>query len=249
MLQGQTTEPRLMRLPAIHGDTVVFTYAGDLWVTHTQGGIARRLTSAPGIESYPQISPDGKTVAFSGQYEGQLNIYTIPIEGGEPKRLTYDVEQDVCLGWAPDGRIAYASTAGNFINRQQRLWFIDPAGGLPQATKINEIATASFFPDGKTIAYTRQNSFRFNWRRYRGGSQGKISFYNFTDNKYWELPSKREQSYFPLVVGKSVFYISDRAGGVQNLYKYNLDTKEEKEVTHYDGADIRTPSTDGKTIT
>ena len=82
LLQGQTVEPRLMRLPSVRGDTVVFTYAGDLWVTHTSGGIARRLTSSPGVESYPQISPDGKTVAFSGQYEGFLNIYTVPSRGG-----------------------------------------------------------------------------------------------------------------------------------------------------------------------
>lgn len=248
-LQGQTVEPRLMRLPAIHGDTVVFSYAGDLWVTHTSGGLARRLTSSPGVETAPQISADGKTVAFTGQYEGFGNIYTIPIEGGEPKRLTYDVEQDVCLGWTPDGKIAYASTAGNFINRQARLWIVDPKGGLPQPTKINEISTISYFPDGKTIAYTRQNSFRFNWRHYRGGSQGKISFYNFPENKYWELPSKREQSYYPLVVGHDVFYISDRQTGVQNLFKYDLDTKRDQQLTHYPDADIRTPSTDGKTIT
>ena len=238
-----------MRLPSVHGDTVVFSYAGDLWITHTQGGIARRLTSSPGLESYPQISPDGRTVAFTGQYEGLSNIYTISIDGGEPKRLTYDVETDVCMGWTPDGKIAYGSTAGNFINRQQRLWLIDPAGGMPQRTKINEIATVSFFPDGKTIAYTRQNSFRFNWRRYRGGSQGKVSFYNFSENKYWELPSKREQSYFPLVVGKSVFYISDRSNGVENLYRYDMDGGQDHQLTHYTDADIRTPSTDGKTIT
>lgn len=248
VLQGQTIEPRLMRLPAVHGDTVVFSYAGDLWVTHLSGGIARRLTSSPGIEAYPQISADGRTVAFTGQYEGFANIYTIPIEGGEPRRLTFDVDTDVCMGWTPDGRIAYASSAGNFIDRQQRLWIIDPSGGLPQRTKINEISTISYFPDGRTIAYTRQNSFRFNWRHYRGGSQGKISFYNFPQNKYWELPSKREQSYYPLVVGHYVFYISDRKTGVENLYRYDLDSKRDDQLTHYTDADVRTPSTDGKTI-
>ncbi|HWD40257.1 MAG TPA: PDZ domain-containing protein [Fimbriimonas sp.] len=248
VLQGEAIEPRLMRLPTIHGDTVVFTYAGDLWVANTSGGIARRLTSAPGVESYPQLSPDGKTVAFTGQYDGLTNIYTIPLEGGEPKRLTYDDEPDICRGWTPDGKIEYITTAGSFINRQTYLWTVDPQGGMPQKTVLGEVTALSWFPDGKTIAYTRQSSFNFNWRRYRGGSQGKIAFYNFPENKYWELPAKREQSFFPMVVGKLVYYISDKANGVQNLFKYDLDTKRDTQVTHYDGADIRTPSTDGKTI-
>lgn len=237
-----------MRFPSIRGDTVVFTYAGDLWVAKTSGGLARRLTSSPGVETRPFISADGRTVAFTGQYDGLTNIYTIPIGGGEPKRLTYDPEGDQCVGWTPEGRIAYISNAGNFTNRQYRLWTVDPNGGLPHKTVLNELSSLSFFPDGKTIAYTRQLSFLFNWRRYRGGSQGKISFYNFAENRYWELPSKREQSFYPLVVGKELFYISDKANGVQNLYRYNLDSKHEVELTHYTDEDIKTPSTDGKTI-
>ena len=246
---GDVTEPRLMRTPAVHGDTVVFSYAGDLWVTKLHGHeIARRLTSHPGLESRPKISPDGKWVAFTGQYDGPSIIYVIPITGGEPRRLTYDVEGDGCLGWTPDGKIAYASIAGNFTNRQQRLWLVDPEGGLPTATRINEIAELSYFPDGETIAYTRFNSYAFNWRHYRGGSQGKISFYNFAKNQYSELPSKREQSYFPMVVGQHVFYISDRANGTLNLYDYDLSRKAETQLTKFDDADIRYPNTDGKTI-
>jgi tricorn protease len=245
---AQPVEPRLMRFPAIHGDTVVFAYAGNLWVTKTSGGMARRLTSDPGQESRPFISSDGKTVAFTGEYDGYPNIYTIPIEGGEPKRLTFDPEGDICTGWAPDGKITYISTSGNFTARQFCLYKVDPAGGLPQRTVLNEVSSLSFFPDGNTIAYTRQLSFLFNWRRYRGGSQGKISFYNFATNKYWELPTKREQSFYPLVVGKELFYISDKENGVENLFRYNLDNKREAQVTHFDGADIKTPNTDGKTI-
>ena len=246
---GETTEPRLIRTPAIYGDTVVYSYAGDLWVSKTKSSeLARRLTSHPGLEIRPKISPDGKWVAFSGQYDGSTNIYLIPIEGGEPKRLTYDVESDNCLGWTPDGKIAYASTAGNFINRQQRLWLVDPKGGLPIATKINEVAELSYFPDGKAMAYTRMNSYAFNWRHYRGGTQGKISFYNFAENKYTELPSKREQSYFPMVIGRDVYFISDKGTGTLNLFSYNMDRKSEVQITKYTDADVRYPSTDGKTI-
>jgi tricorn protease len=246
---GDITEPRLMRTPAIYGDTVVFSYAGDLWVTKTKGNdLARRLTSHPGVEIRPKISPDGKWVAFTGQYDGGTNIYVIPIDGGEPKRLTFDAEPDSCLGWTPDGKIAYSSVAGNFINRQARLWLIDPKGGLPIATKINEISELSYFPDGKAMAYTRFNSYAFNWRHYRGGSQGKISFYNFFENKYTELPSKREQSYFPMIVGREVYFISDKDTGTLNLFAYNMDRKTETQITKYTDEDIRYPSTDGKTI-
>jgi len=246
---GETMEPRLMRTPTIYGDTVVFSYAGDLWVTKTRGNEpARRLTSHPGLEIRPKISPDGKWVAFTGMYDGATNVYVIPIDGGEPKRLTYDAEPDSCLGWTPDGKIAYASVAGNFINRQSRLWLVDPKGGLPIATKINEVAEVSFFGDGKAMAYNRVNSYGFNWRHYRGGTQGKISFYNFAENKYSELPSKREQSYFPMIVGRDVFFISDKGTGTLNLFCYDLDKKSETQITKYTDEDIKYPSTDGKTI-
>src|SRR5476651_420028 len=117
---GDITEPRLMRTPAIYGDTVVFSYAGDLWITKTKGSeLARRLTSHPGLEIRPKISPDGRWVAFTGQYDGSTNIYVISIDGGEPKRLTFDSEPDNCLGWTPEGKIAYSTVAGNFINRDR----------------------------------------------------------------------------------------------------------------------------------
>jgi tricorn protease len=243
-----STEPRLLRYPAIHGDTIVFSYAGDLWVSKTTGGLARHLTSDPGLEIRPRISPDGNTVAFTGQYDGPANIYTIPIEGGEPKRLTYDSEPDLCLDWTPDGDIAYSSPAGNFINRQLRLWTVSPNGGLPKRTPIAEIAELSYFPDGKAIAYNRFPSAGFNWRHYRGGEEGKISFYNFTTNGYKELPSNREQSYYPMVAGRAVYYISDRGTGVLNLFRHDIEANREEQLTHFRDADIRTPSTDGKTI-
>lgn len=246
---GGPVEPRLLRYPSVHGNTVVFSYAGDLWVSHLNGGAARRLTSFPGLETRPKISPDGTTVAFTGSYDGSPNVYTIPIEGGEPKRLTFDTEPDSVLGWTPDGKIAYATVAETYtLNRQQRLFFVDPKGGLPQTTPVYEITEGTFFPDGHTLAYTRFNSYAFNWRRYRGGSQGTISVYDMAANRYSELPHQREQNYFPMVVGRAIYYISDRNQATLNLYRYDLDHKTDVQLTHYTDADIRYPSTDGKTI-
>jgi len=246
--QAPDSNPRLLRMPHVNGENVVFTYAGDLWLAKLGGGVARRLTSSNGQEQNAKISPDGKHVAFTGTYDGNADVYVIPIEGGEPKRLTFDPEGDVVLNWTPDGKIAYASTAGNFTNRQQRLWLVDPKGGISDRTAIAEVAQASYFPDGKRIAYNRQNSANFNWRRYRGGSQGKISFYDFEKNQYSELPAGREQNHFPMVAKGDVFFISDKNQGTLNLYRHDPESKRTTQLTQFADADIRWPSTDGETI-
>lgn len=246
--QAAPSDPRLMRFPSIHGDTVVFTYAGDLWSSSLKGGLARRLTSSAGSELRAKISPDGKWIAFTGQYEGNSDVYVMPIEGGEPKRLTFDPEADIVANWTPDGKIAYVSSAGSFTNRQQCLWLVKPTGGLPIKTAITEAAEVSYFPDGKTIAYNRMNSYAFNWRRYRGGSQGRISIYNFPENKYSELPAVRDQNYFPMVAKNAIYYISDKKLGTLNLYKYDLGSKKETQLTKFSDEDIKFPSTDGEKI-
>ena len=82
-------ETKLLRFPATYKNQVVFTYAGDLYTTSDQGGMARRLTSHPGYEIFAKFSPDGKTIAFTGQYDCNTEVFTIPADGGIPKRITY----------------------------------------------------------------------------------------------------------------------------------------------------------------
>ncbi len=239
--------PRLLRQPAIHGDTVVFVHAGDLWVTSINGGATRRLTSHPGLESRPKISPDGKTVAFTGQYDGNNDVYVIPITGGEPKRLTYEPQPDITLGWTPDGRVAYASNFGSSSTRTNRLWLISPQGGMPKRTAIDEIGEGSFLNDD-TIVYNRFGSSNFNWRRYRGGTQGRISIYDLKTNSYRELAAGREQNYWPMVVGNTVVYASDKKLATLNLYQVDLGTGKETQLTSFNDADVRFPTTDGKRV-
>ena len=248
---GQTGAPpemRLMRWPSIHGETIVFTYGADLWVAKTDGGYARRLTSHPGLEGQARISPDGNWIAFTGTYEGNPDAYVMPIEGGEPKRLTFEPNNDNVIGWTKDGKVMVASNSGNFLQNQQRLWLLNPAGGPPESTKVLEIVQGSFLPDGKTLVYNRMGSYNFNWRRYRGGTQGRISVFDLENNKYSELPSAREQSYFPMAVGNSVIYISDKELGTLNFYRYDFGTKKETQLTQFNDADIKFPSTDGKKV-
>ncbi|RYG25393.1 hypothetical protein EON82_07295 [bacterium] len=242
-----TPEPRLLRQPAISGGTIVFVHAGDLWVTSTGGGATRRLTSHPGLEQRPKISPDGKWVAFTGQYDGNNDVYVIPVTGGEPKRLTYEPQADNVLGWTPDGRVAYASLFGSASARTPRLWTVPATGGMPKRTAIDEISEGSFL-DGDTVVYNRFGSSSFNWRRYRGGTQGRISLYNLKTNAYRELPAGREQFYWPMAVGRSVIYASDKKLATLNLYRYDLDSGKETQLTEFTDADVRFPTTDGKRV-
>jgi tricorn protease len=241
-------EMRLLRYPAIRGDVVVFTYAADLWVADRRGGAARRLTSHPGEERRARISPDGSLIAFVASYDGNTDLYVMPSAGGPPRRLTFDPNGEGMVGWTPDGKIAYTSTAGSFTAAQRRLWLVEPTGGLPFETPLLEFSDGSYFPDGRRVAYTRMGAHAQNWRRYRGGSVGKVSIYDFASNTYAELPSKGENSWFPMVVGDSVYYASDRNQGTVNLYRHDLATKKDTQLTKYADADVKWPSTDGKTI-
>ncbi len=253
---AQTTEPRMLRQPDVHGNTVVFVYAGDLWASTTDAGsVARRIASNVGARTgaavsplaRPHISPDGKWVAFTGNFDGSSNIYVVSIDGGEPKRVTFNNSTDQALGWTPDGKIAYSTAEGNpYLGRQAKLMLVNPKGGLPEDTPIKEIANISFFAGGNKIAYNRFGSFNFNWRKYRGGSQGKISIYDMKTNKYEELPAKRDQNFFPMVIGESIFYVSDKANGNLNLYKN--ENGKDTQLTKSTSTDIRWPSTDGQNI-
>ncbi len=249
-IQPSTPPPemRLMRYPSVHGDEVAFTYASDIWIANIHGGYARHVTTSPGQEVKAQFSPDGTEIAFTGQYDGGTDVYVMPTNGGEPKRLTYEPAANTCEAWTPNGKIAYVSTYGALNARQQRLWLVDPKGGLPISTPVLEAADVCFSPDGHKVAYNRQGSNRFNWRRYRGGSQGIISIYDLQTGSYKELPHGRENAWNPMWVGNSIYYVSDKNLQTVNLYRYDLNSGHDTELTGYSDADIHWPSTDGKTI-
>ncbi|MCH7944527.1 MAG: PD40 domain-containing protein [Armatimonadetes bacterium] len=248
LAQSSGMEVRLMRFPDIHEDRIVFTYASDLWLVGIRGGMARRLTSHPGTEYRAKFSPDGEWIAFTAQYDGDRDVYVMPAEGGQPKRLTYNAGNDFVGDWTPDGRIAFASDREEVRPGPNSLWFVSPDGGMPTKSAVHEIADMTFSEDGSTVAYNRVNSHQYNWRGYRGGVQGKVSFWNFRSKKYSEMATGREQNYFPMYVGGDVYYISDPDQGTLNLFKYEPSTNRKTKLTRFSDADIRWPSTDGKSI-
>src|SRR5574341_545896 len=167
---GAPPETRLMRFPDISKDQVVFVYAGDLWIVPRAGGAARRLTAHPGDELFPKFSPDGKWIAFTGEYDGNADVFIIPAEGGEPRRLTYHPSSDFVLGWTPDSKkILFRSGRASWTQRFQRLFLVPVEGGLPEMLPLPQGGLTTFSPDGHRIAYNPVSTEFRTWKRYRGG--------------------------------------------------------------------------------
>jgi tricorn protease len=235
------SETHLMRFPDIWHDQVVFVYAEDLWVSSSKGGPARRLTAHPGDELYPKFSPDGKWIAFTGEYDGNSDVYVVPAAGGEPKRLTYHPGSDMVLGWSPDGRILFRSSRVSDLPDYSRLFLISPEGGVPEMLNVPRASLVSFAADGQRIAYNLTSQEFRTWKRYRGGWKSPIAIFDLKKHTYEALPTTEAMDMFPMWHGNWIYFISDR-DGVMNLYRCELSTKRTAKLTSYTEFDIKWPS-------
>ncbi len=236
--------PKLLRQPTLSATSVAFVYGGDLWLAPRAGGVARRLTANPSVKRYPHFSPDGKTIAFTGNYDGNSDVYLIPAEGGEPKRLTYHPMADDVMGWTPDGKsVLFRSARTSFSGRFTKLFTVPIAGGQEQELPLPEGTLASYSPDGAKIAYNRiereLNSWK--WKRYRGGMQAYISIYDLAKNTYFEVPHTDTTDIFPMWAGNKIYFLSDRTG-TANLFSYDTRSKAVAQLTTYRDYDIKWPS-------
>src|SRR5688572_21504477 len=174
------TDTRMLAQPATSATHIAFIYAEDLWVANLDGSQPRRLTVDEGVESFPAFSPDGKTIAFSAQYDGNTDVYTIPVEGGVPKRLTWHPAQDAVRGFTPDGKsVLFASPRFASNNRYAQLYTVPVAGGQEKQLEIPNAFTAAYSPDGKHMAYTPIADAFKQWKNYRGGSASAIWLFAF----------------------------------------------------------------------
>ena len=248
---AQTAAPagptRLLRQPDIWRDQVVFVYAGDLWTASASGGPARRLTAHPGDELYPKYSPDGKWIAFTGQYDGNNDVFVIPAGGGEPRRLTFHPSNDMVLGWSPDGRILFRSNRASDLPDFDRLFLIPPDVGVPEMLNLPRASLVSFSPDGRRLAFNYTSQEFRTWKRYRGGWKSPIAIWDLDKKTYEALPTTEAMDMFPMWHGDAVYFISDR-DGVMNLYRTDLATKTTTELTHYAEYDIKWPSLGAEAI-
>lgn len=256
--QGQAEEARLLRFPATNGNDIVFSYAGDLYKVSARGGEAKRLTSHAGYEMFPRFSPDGKTIAFTGQYDGNTEVYTIPADGGEPLRVTYTATNqrddvgdrmgpnNIVTAWTADGaKIVYRNRIGSGFSG--KLYTVAKEGGLSEVIPLPEGGFCSFSPDGKRLAYNRvMREFR-TWKYYRGGMADDVWIYDAGKKTVENITNNRAQDIFPMWVGDEIYFLSDR-DRTMNLFVYDTKTKTTSKVTDFTEYDIKFPSTNGQLI-
>jgi tricorn protease len=249
-----TDEARLLRFPAIHGDQIVFSYAGDLYSVASEGGLARKLTSHNGYEMFPRFSPDGSLIAFTGQYDGNTEVFVMPSEGGTPKRLTYTATLDrddisdrmgpnnIVMDWTPDGKyITFRSRKQSFNSFVGQLFKVSVEGGLSEELPLPCGGFLSWSPDGNRIAYNRIfREFR-TWKYYRGGMADEIWIHDFTTKTTEKITDNEEQDIIPMWAGDEIYFLSDR-DRTMNVFVYDLKSGETTKVTHFTEFDVKFPS-------
>jgi tricorn protease len=248
-------EGRLLRFPDIHKEKIAFMDGGDLWLASSTGGVARRITAHPGRELFPKFSPDGKWLAFTGQYDGNFNVYVMPADGGQPRQLTFyqgaaqplsdrmGIHNQV-VTWTPDGkRVVFLSRRDASNGWTKRLYSVSTDGGIPEALPMDQGGLASFSADGTKIAYNQIfRNFR-TWKRYTGGLAQSISLYDLKNNSSEDVPHTEWTDTFPMWHGGAIYFTSDRGSEHRlNLYSYDLSSKQITQLTHFTDFDVMWPS-------
>ena len=247
-------EARLLRFPAVGGDNIVFSYAGDLYRVGIDGGTAQKLTSHVGYEVFPRISPDGRTVAFTGQYDGNTEVYTIPVTGGEPRRVTWSAlvgrdlvgermgPNNIVMCWTPDGKqIVYRSKTHTFSGLRGQLCKVDAEGGPAVEIPTTEGGFCSYSPDGRFLAMNRMfREFR-TWKYYRGGQADDIWINRVGTTQIDKITDNDAQDIFPMWIGDEIYYLSDR-DRTMNLFVFDTKTEKTRKVTDFTEYDCKFPS-------
>jgi tricorn protease len=230
--------------PDIHGDLIVFTAEGDLWLANLQDRQAKRITSDPGVETNARFSPDGKMIAFNANYDGGTDVYVMPVDGGAPTRLTYDPTGAAVQGWTPDGKsVLFRSTR---YMKYQRLWIAPVDGGQAKSVAVPQGYFGAYGPNGM-LAYVPTSFEWANWFRYRAGGADDIWTYNPTDKLFKRITTDPAVDTTPVWCGDSIYFVSERSG-TSNIWKVNPTTMASVQVTHYGDAAIRYPGSDGERV-
>ncbi len=239
---GQTSgSTRLLRTPTVSATQIAFAYAQNIWVVPRAGGMARRVTSFQGQTTNPHFSPDGKWIAFSGEYAGNFDVYVVASDGGEPKRLTWHPGADAVQGWTPDGKsILFSSTRATWTpSGAPRFWTVPAEGGVEEPMSLPRAYQGKISADGSRIAYRMNNSWDEERRNYRGGQNRPVWI---VDLKTYELvspPWTDSKDMDPVWVDDTVYFISDR-DGVANVWSYQTKTKKLTQVTKFTDFDVKT---------
>ena len=249
-----SAQTKLLRFPDIAGDRVVFTYASDLWISTANGGTATRLTAHPGMEVFAKFSPDGKWIAFTGQYDGDEQVYVMPSGGGEPKQLTFYPARgpltprwgydNQVLGWTNDGKsIVFRSQRDSWSLPISRLYKVSPTGGAAEPLPMPEGGSGDFSPDGAKMVYSpRSRDFRSE-KRYGGGQANTLWIYDLQTADAKKISEGVRVSRDAMWIGDKIYYNSDRDGKF-NLYAYDVPTAKSAQITTFKDWDVRWASSD-----
>jgi tricorn protease len=246
--------PHLYQAPALSRDLIAFGYAGDLWTVSREGGRAVRLTNGVGLESAPIFSPDGATIAFTGEYDGNTDVFTIPAAGGIPHRITYHPGADIAVGWTPDGKRILFRSSRDAGSRYTQLYSAPAAGGEAARLPLPMAYQGQISPDGSHIAYSPlAPAFGFDytnfvsWGNYRGGRASTIWITALPSLDSVQIPHGRASDFFPVYCGRQIYFLSGRAGHI-GIFRYDPAAKTVAEFLHNDGPDIRSLAVEGDTL-
>ncbi len=235
----------LFRYPDVSSTQIVFSYANDIWIMPKDGGTAFKLSSPPGVESYPKFSPDGKSIAFTGNYDGNSDVYVIPSNGGVPVRLTEHGFPDRVVDWTNDGkRVLFASIRESGKARFDQFYTVASNGGPDEKLPFAYAEFGSYSPDGKQMALVFRSQVGRNWKRYRGGWKADIVVYNFQNNTSEYISKLNDAGYeFPMWHDNYIYFLSDRGDEERmNLWRYDLTKKSFEQITKFTNYDVHYPS-------
>ncbi len=231
--------PKMLQHPSVSRTQIAFDYAGEIWVVAREGGEARRVVTGQLRNSRPVFSPDGAQIAFSGIYDGNPDVYVVPASGGEARRLTHHPGGDEALGWTPDGTRVLFRSWRSTSRDLSRLFTVPLTGGLPEQLPLPSGHEASLSPDGSHVAYIPMEQWEPGWKKYRGGQTTPIWLADLSDSHVTKLPRTDSNDRYPMWVGDTVYFVSDR-NGPQTLFAYDTKSNAVREVVHNpDGFDVR----------
>src|SRR6266404_1702245 len=232
---------RLLRSPTVSATHIAFAYANNIWIVERSGGTARRLTSFQGQTSNPHFSPDGKWIAFTGEYAGNNDVYVVPSEGGEPKRLTWHPGSDQVQGWTPDGKaVVFSSARATWApSGAPRFWTVQASGGVEEPMALPRANQGKISPDGSRVAYRMNTSWDEERRNYRGGQNRPIWIVDLKSYDLVSPPWTDSKDMDPAWVGDTVYFISDR-DGVANVWAYDTRSKRLTQATRFNDFDVKT---------
>ena len=236
--QAQTIEPSLLQKPTLSRTQIVFVYAGDLWIVGRDGGTASRLTTGGGVETDPKFSPDGSLIAFTGEYDGNVDVFVVAASGGVPRRLTYHPGPDLVAAWTPDGKQILFRSNRTSTNVVPKLFTIPVDGGFPTEVPLPMGVTGTYSADGSRLAYVPTIKWQEAWKQYKGGQTTPIWIAKLSDSSVEKLPRENSNDSNPMWVGDKVYFLSDRNGPV-SLFSYDTNNKKITQVVRNEGLDIK----------